>query len=91
MKTKIRVPCSSANLGAGFDVFGLALKASSTHPGPQKFSAFLELQIDWPVTRESTGTLNCKIECIGEGSKGLSLYADEKWATLLDRFIDIMS
>ena len=78
MKATIRVPCSSANLGAGFDVFGLALKASSTQIGPQKFSAFLELQVEWPIPPEHIGSLNCRIESLGEGSKGLSLCADEK-------------
>ena len=74
----IRVPCSSANLGAGFDVFGLALKASSENHGPRRFSAYLEIHImDLPP--ESKVSLNCKNFCEGEGSEGLSRAVDEKY------------
>lgn len=77
MKKKIRVPCSSANLGPGFDVFGLALKASSF--GPQRFSAVLEVQIE-ELSHETLAPLNCEIECEGEGSESISNAVDKKYA-----------
>lgn len=78
MIKKIRVPCSSANLGPGFDVFGLALKASSVVAGPQRFSAVLEVQIE-ELSHESSAPLNCEIECEGEGSESISRIVDEKY------------
>ena len=79
MKKRIRVPCSSANLGPGFDVFGLALKASSVPIGPQEFSAVLELRIeDLPL--ESSAPLNCEIECEGKGSQSISRDVDKKYS-----------
>lgn len=78
MKKRIRVPCSSANLGPGFDVFGLALKASSVLPGPQRFSAVLEVQIE-ELPNESLAPLNCEIECEGEGSETISHAVNEKY------------
>lgn len=79
MKKKIRVPCSSANLGPGFDVFGLALKASSLHFGPQRFTAVLEVQIE-ELSHESLAPWNCEIEYEGEGSKSISHAVDKKYA-----------
>jgi len=79
MKKKIRVPSSSSNLGPGFDVFGLALKATSGLFGSQRFSAVLEVQIE-ELSHESLSPLNCEIECVGEGSESLSLAVDEKYA-----------
>ena len=80
MKKRVRVPCSSANLGPGFDVFGLALKASSVLVGPQRFSAVLEVQIE-ELSHEGLAPFNCEIECEGEGSENISLAVDEKYAT----------
>ena len=80
MKTFIRVPCSSANLGPGFDVFGLALKASSARSGPQNFSAVLELQVQ-ELPHGSSHPLNCEIECEGTGSERISRDVDKKCAT----------
>ena len=80
MKKRIRVPCSSANLGPGFDVFGLALKASSVLFGPQRFSAVLEVQIE-ELSHECSAPLNCEIECEGEGSESISHAVDKKYAT----------
>ena len=77
MTKRIRVPCSSANLGPGFDVFGLALQAPSVALGPQKFSAVLEVQIE-KLPHESSSPLNCEIECEGEGSERLSRDVDKK-------------
>ena len=78
MKKKIRVPSSSSNLGPGFDVFGLALKATSGLSGPQRFGAVLEVQIE-ELSHESSSPLNCEIECVGEGSESLSLAVDKKY------------
>jgi homoserine kinase len=60
----IRTPCSSANIGPGFDVIGLAL------------SIYLELRVT--VDRSKTSSdhpLNCRItyEGQGEGSSDISL------------------
>ena len=79
MKRKIRVPCSSANVGPGFDVFGLALKASSAPCSPQRYSAILELQIE-DLPHESVFPSNCQIECEGEGSESISTTVDKKYA-----------
>lgn len=78
MKKKIRVPCSSANLGPGFDVFGLALKASSVITGLQRYSAVLEVQIE-ELSYGSLAPLNCVIECEGEGSESISRIVDKKY------------
>ena len=85
MKKIIRVPCSSANLGPGFDVFGLALKASSVTFGPQRFSAVLEVQIE-ELSHESLVPLNCEIKCEGEGSESISHTVDEKYASYVNRY-----
>ena len=60
---KIRTPCSSANLGPGFDVIGLAL------------SLYLELQVKIDTTDESQHPLNCEVtfEGLGSGSGDISL------------------
>lgn len=79
MKRRIRVPCSSANLGPGFDVFGLALKAPSVPFGPQRFGAVLEVHIE-KLPHENSAPLNCEIECEGEGSESISRAVDEKYA-----------
>lgn len=52
----IRTPCSSANIGPGFDVIGLAL------------SVYLELHVTIDRTRtRSDHPLNCRITYEGEG------------------------
>jgi homoserine kinase len=66
--SKIGVPCSSANIGPGFDVIGLAL------------SIWLEIQ----VTVESKPTeapLNCVISYEGEGADEVPLSADSNLIT----------
>ncbi|KAF1985034.1 phosphoribosylformylglycinamidine cycl [Aulographum hederae CBS 113979] len=60
MSFTIRTPCSSANLGPGFDVFGLAL------------SLYLELQVS-VSNSSSTLPLNCRITYEGEGAEDVSL------------------
>ena len=80
MEKRVRVPCSSANLGPGFDVFGLALKASSILGGPQRFSAVLEVKIE-ELSHERSVPFNCEIVCEGEGSENISLAVDKKYVT----------
>lgn len=83
MKT-IRVPASSANLGPGFDVFGLALKSipSASH----KFSTFLELQIE-QLPQGTSAPFNCEIQCEGEGSETLSHVVDENLITKVSLYL----
>ncbi len=53
----IRTPCSSANIGPGFDVIGLAL------------SLYLELQVTVDRSKSSSDwPLNCRVTYEGEGS-----------------------
>ena len=67
----IRVPCSSANIGPGFDVVGLAL------------SIFLELHvtIDPQNTKRQFACHNCEIEYEGEGADQVPLEADANLIT----------
>jgi homoserine kinase len=52
----IKTPCSSANIGPGFDVIGLAL------------SMYLELHVSIDRTKAASGhALNCRITYEGEG------------------------
>lgn len=59
----IKVPCSSANIGPGFDVIGLAL------------NMYLEvtLTINNPSTTQSTAPLNCTITYTGINPEGIDL------------------
>ncbi|OIW23582.1 homoserine kinase [Coniochaeta ligniaria NRRL 30616] len=58
----IKTPCSSANIGPGFDVIGLAL------------SMYLELHVTVDRTNPSSSEpLNCKISYEGEGEEDISL------------------
>jgi homoserine kinase len=72
-KFKIRVPCSSANIGPGFDVVGLAL------------SIFLELQITISPSQSPSSTNssshNCTITYEGEGADEVPLEADANLIT----------
>jgi len=74
-KFKIRVPCSSANIGPGFDVVGLAL------------SIFLELHvtIDPQSASQSSGSTtlshNCSVSYEGEGADEVPLQADANLIT----------
>lgn len=60
-KFKIRAPCSSANIGPGFDVIGLAL------------SMYLELQVTVDPSSTENYPLNCKITYEGQGAEGVPL------------------
>jgi len=65
----IKVPCSSANIGPGFDVIGLAL------------SIFLELQITVSPGSTTSSHLNCTITYEGLGSESVPLLADQNLIT----------
>ena len=67
---RIRVPCSSANIGPGFDVIGLAL------------TMYLELRITIDRSETSTNTaLNCLITYQGQGAGEIDLKADRNLLT----------
>jgi homoserine kinase len=70
-KFKIRVPCSSANIGPGFDVVGLAL------------SIFLELKVTINSSQSPTKPVhhNCTITYEGEGADEVPLEADANLIT----------
>jgi len=69
-KFHIRVPCSSANIGPGFDVVGLAL------------SIFLELQVTIdPNSTTNAAYHNCEILYQGEGADQAPLEADANLIT----------
>ncbi|CAO2649932.1 Nn.00g012240.m01.CDS01 [Neocucurbitaria sp. VM-36] len=69
MTTHIKVPCSSANIGPGFDVIGLAL------------NLYLELEV--AVTRKdaSEHSLNCRITYEGVGAEDVPLIAEDNLIT----------
>lgn len=67
----IKVPCSSANIGPGFDVIGLAL------------SMYLELHVTIDRSKsKSEYPLNCRVTYEGQGENEISLDPD---ANLLTR------
>ena len=68
-KFHIRVPCSSANIGPGFDVVGLAL------------SIFLDLYVTIDPNATSTASYNCEISYEGEGADEVPLDADANLIT----------
>lgn len=63
------MPCSSANIGPGFDVIGLAL------------SIWLELQVHVTQSSSSNALLNCVISYEGEGAEEVPLVADSNLIT----------
>ena len=65
----IKVPCSSANIGPGFDVIGLAL------------SIFLELRVSFDSRSASPAPLNCTVTYDGPGKEDVVLVADENLIT----------
>ncbi|KAK9473526.1 GHMP kinase [Dipodascopsis tothii] len=65
---KISVPCSSANIGPGFDVIGLAL------------SVYLEMEVR--IDESAAGVAqNCQLSYEGEGAENLPLEADKNLIT----------
>ncbi|KAI9723694.1 MAG: Trihydroxynaphthalene reductase [Candelaria pacifica] len=67
---RIRVPCSSANIGPGFDVVGLAL------------SIWLELQVTLSTSPHPTPTpQNCTITYEGQGASKVDLHPERNLLT----------
>jgi homoserine kinase len=69
MTTYIKVPCSSANIGPGFDVIGLAL------------NLYLELEVTVTRKESSEHSLNCKITYEGVGAEDVPLVAEDNLIT----------
>jgi homoserine kinase len=69
MATIIKVPCSSANIGPGFDVIGLAL------------NLYLELEVTVMRKDSSEHSLNCKITYEGVGAENVPLVAEDNLIT----------
>ncbi|KAH0383084.1 phosphoribosylformylglycinamidine cyclo-ligase-like protein, partial [Aureobasidium melanogenum] len=70
MSFSIKVPCSSANIGPGFDVIGLAL------------SVWLELRVTVDSSKKSSDhQSNCKITYEGLGKESVDLVADRNLIT----------
>lgn len=65
----IKVPCSSANIGPGFDCIGLAL------------SVWLEIQVTLDDEASSGAPHNCRITYEGQGAEGVSLEPDKNLIT----------
>lgn len=82
----IRVPATSANLGSGFDVLGLALRSAPSNSQP--FGNLLELQVEQSC-RESLGSppWNCELTCQGEGSESLSSLVHENLVTQVALYV----
>lgn len=75
----IKVPSSSANLGPGFDVFGIALKAAevTTAPAlPLHLSFLLELHIILSPSKPFSAPFNCEITSEGQGAETNSSLPD---------------
>jgi homoserine kinase len=66
---KSGVPCSSANIGPGFDSIGIS------------FSIYLELFVEISNLRASEAPLNCSIIYEGEGQDEVPLSADQNLIT----------
>lgn len=69
MTTVIKVPCSSANIGPGFDVIGLAL------------NLYLELHVRVDRQETSQHPLNCRITYEGVGAEDVPLDAQDNLIT----------
>ncbi|KZZ86842.1 homoserine kinase [Ascosphaera apis ARSEF 7405] len=74
MSYVIKVPCSSANIGPGFDVLGLAL------------SIYLELHVTTANVPEGA-PLNCTITYEGEGADEVTLVPDENLITRVALYV----
>ena len=83
----IRVPATSANLGSGFDVLGLALKSAPS--ASQGFPTnLLELQIEELCQKNlRSAPWNCEIICQGEGSELLSSLVHENLVTQVALYV----
>ncbi|KAF2729929.1 phosphoribosylformylglycinamidine cycl [Polyplosphaeria fusca] len=69
MATVIKVPCSSANIGPGFDVIGLAL------------NVFLEVHVTVSEKDSSEHSLNCRITYEGVNAESVPLVAEDNLIT----------
>ncbi|KAF2465298.1 phosphoribosylformylglycinamidine cyclo-ligase-like protein [Lindgomyces ingoldianus] len=69
MTTIIKVPCSSANIGPGFDVIGLAL------------NVYLEVSLTVTPKTLSEHSLNCRITYEGVGAASVPLVAEDNLIT----------
>lgn len=69
------MPCSSANLGPGYDVIGLAL------------SVYLEIEVTIDPSVSSEAPLNCAITYEGEGASEVPLSADENLITRVALYV----
>ncbi|KAF2273069.1 phosphoribosylformylglycinamidine cyclo-ligase-like protein [Westerdykella ornata] len=69
MATVIKVPCSSANIGPGFDVIGLAL------------NIYLEVSVQVTKKEKSEHSLNCRITYEGVGAESVPLVAEDNLIT----------
>ncbi|KAI7065095.1 hypothetical protein KC352_g43185, partial [Hortaea werneckii] len=65
----IKVPCSSANIGPGFDVIGLSL------------SLWLELQVSVGDENAKGASHNCRITYEGQGAEDVDLSPDRNLIT----------
>ena len=82
----IRVPATSANLGPGFDVLGLALRSAPS--ASQGFGILLELQIEDLCQKSLTSApWNCELICQGEGSELLSSLVHENLVTQVALYV----
>ncbi|KAF2661998.1 phosphoribosylformylglycinamidine cyclo-ligase-like protein [Lophiostoma macrostomum CBS 122681] len=69
MATVIKVPCSSANIGPGFDVIGLAL------------NIYLEVEVTVTHREKSDHSLHCRITYEGVNAESVSLKAEDNLIT----------
>ncbi|KAH7121074.1 phosphoribosylformylglycinamidine cyclo-ligase-like protein [Dendryphion nanum] len=69
MATLIKVPCSSANIGPGFDVIGLAL------------NVYLEVAVTVTKKESSDHSLNCRITYEGVNPDSVPLVAEDNLIT----------
>ena len=75
LSLKIRVPSSSANLGPGFDVLGLAL------------SLYLELHVTILRPSSPDVPLNCEITCEGLGAENIRKAPEENLITQVALYV----
>lgn len=69
MPITIKVPCSSANIGPGFDVIGLAL------------SVWLEIEVNLDDEASKDAPYNCRITYEGQGKENVALEPDRNLIT----------
>lgn len=75
MACVIKVPCSSANIGPGFDVIGLAL------------SVYLELHVTPESAAQQVNPLGCRITYEGQGEEEVSLDPEANLVTRVALYV----